>query len=265
METRTTSLSAILHTGEHKVHVLDHDFPASFSAAMLAGVFVGLGMYLIYTIGGYLNASGITHYKILMGAAFGIALSLVMMLDGNLFTGNTMLATAGLLTGRMKISSAVKLCVWSWVGNFVGSVLLAFLFLFADTTHSEGMRQFFVTGAMAKMGVPAFNIFFKGVLCNLLVCFATLSAIKLKEETARLIMIFWCLFAFITTGYEHSVANMSFFSAAWLLSGGSIPLASVGHGLLWSTLGNIAGGALVGVAYYVIGRKSLGQERVEVC
>ncbi|AEC01333.1 formate/nitrite transporter family protein [Parasphaerochaeta coccoides] len=256
MEIHDTSLNAILHAGEHKVNVLGHDPAASVSAAMLAGVFVGLGMFLIYTIGGYLNASGITHYKILMGVSFGIALSLVMLLDGNLFTGNTMLATAGLLAGKMKVRQAVKLCVWSWLGNFAGSTLLAILFLFADTTHGS-VRQFFIDGAMAKMTVPAVNIFFKGVLCNFLVCFATLSAIKLKEETARLIMIFWCLFAFITTGYEHSVANMSFFSAAWLLSGRTIPLISIGHGLLWSTVGNAVGGILVAVAYYVIGRKNL--------
>ncbi len=223
---------------------------------MLAGVFVGLGMYLIYTIGGYLNASGIHHYKILMGVSFGIALSLVMMLDGNLFTGNTMLVSSGVLAGTMKTGDGLKLWGWTWLGNLVGSVLLAYLFLFADTTHGE-VRQFFIDGANAKMLVPAVHIFFKGVLCNFLVCFATLSALKLKEETARLIMIFWCLFGFITTGYEHSVANMSFLTAAYLLGDGAVSLLSVGHSLLWSTLGNIVGGSLVGVAYYAIGRKNL--------
>ena len=100
------------------------------------------------------------------------------------------------------------------------------------------------------------DLFFKGILCNILVCLAVLSAVKLKEETAKLIMIFWCLFAFITTGFEHSVANMSLFSAALLYPHPlEISLIGFGYNLFWVTLGNIVGGCALGAAYYITGKK----------
>ena len=46
-----------------------------FVAAMLAGAFIGFGVLLIFTIGGLLT--GEPYVKIVMGAAFGVALSLV--------------------------------------------------------------------------------------------------------------------------------------------------------------------------------------------
>jgi nitrite transporter NirC len=94
-------------------------------------------------------------------------------------------------------------------------------------------------------------------LCNWLVCLAVWLAVKIKSETARLIMIFWCLFAFIGSGFEHCVANMTLLSMGLLLPhGAEISLAGLGHNLTWVTLGNIVGGALfVGMAYWFAASK----------
>ena len=56
-------------------------------SAMLAGLFVGMAIMLIFTIGGLLSSAGSPATKIVMGIAFGGALSLVVMAGSELFTG----------------------------------------------------------------------------------------------------------------------------------------------------------------------------------
>ena len=68
-------------------------------------------------------------------------------------------------------------------------------------------------------------------------------------------MVFWCLFVFITCGFEHSVANMTLFTVANLLNGAKVTLGGCAYNLLFVTLGNIVGGGFISFAYYYIGRK----------
>ncbi|WP_320047801.1 formate/nitrite transporter family protein [uncultured Ilyobacter sp.] len=51
----------------------------------------------------------------------------------------------------------------------------------------------------------------------------------MKEESAKLVVIFWCLFAFTTAGFEHSIANMTIFTMGLLLPHGpEVSLAGYG-------------------------------------
>lgn len=88
----------------------------------------------------------------------------------------------------------------------------------------------------------------------MLVCLAVCCFFKLKEETAKLIMIFWCLFAFITIGFEHSIANMTLIITAMMLpNGGTISLAGLFKNLIPVTIGNFVGGAIfIGWTYWFI-------------
>ena len=58
------------------------------------------------------------------------------------------------------------------------------------------------------MNLPPEQLFRRAVLANWLVCLGVWMAARIKSETARILMIWWCMFTFITSGYEHSVANM---------------------------------------------------------
>src|SRR5918911_3069733 len=61
----------------------------------LAGAYVGLGIVLIFSIGAPMAAAGAPGTKALMGASFGIALSLVVFAGSELFTGNNLVMTLG--------------------------------------------------------------------------------------------------------------------------------------------------------------------------
>jgi len=96
------------------------------------------------------------------------------------------------------------------------------------------------------MSGSAIELIARGMLCNWLVCLAIWTAARTTNDTAKCILIFWCLLAFIAAGFEHSVANMTVFSLA-LLSAHPAEVTATGAAwnLLWVTIGNLLSGALV--------------------
>ena len=95
-------------------------------------------------------------------------------------------------------------------------------------------------------------LFIRGFFCNLFVCICTLCVITVKDETAKLIIIFVTMAAFVSTGYEHSIANFSLFTTSILLSNGDFTISMAAYNLLYVTLGNIAGGAIYGAIYFYL-------------
>lgn len=230
--------------------------------AVLAGAYIGFGIVLILSIGAPLAAAGSPAVKVVMGASFGVALALVIFAGSELFTGNNMVMTIGSLAGQ--VSWARTLGVWaaSWVGNLVGSLLLAGAAVGTGLVGKAPFKDFLASAALAKMNAPFGELFYRGLLCNVLVCLAVWTALRAKDDMAKLAMIFWCLFAFIGAGFEHSVANMTLLGMS-LLGPHDARLGWGGfvHNLIPVTLGNIVGGAVViGASYYFV---AAGQKRVE--
>jgi nitrite transporter NirC len=134
----------------------------------------------------------------------------------------------------------------TWTGNLAGCVLLAGLFV------AGGGGQILRSGAtlifdlaQAKMTAPAHALVARAILCNWLVCLALWMSARTTSDAAKCILIFWCLLAFIASGFEHSVANMTLFSIALLAEHPpAVSLAGAGHNLLWVTIGNTLGGVL---------------------
>ncbi len=239
--------------GQTKVTMLKESKAKYLILSMLAGIYVGFGILLIFSVGGMLGDA--PYKKILMGVSFGIALSLVLMVGSELFTGNNMIMAVASLDKKVKWMDTIKIWIYSFVGNLVGSILLAYMFVVSGSATGP-IGDFFIKISAAKMSGDVVELFFKGILCNMLVCLAVLSFIKLKDETAKLIMIFWCLFAFITSGFEHSVANMTVMSVALLIPNSGLTIGGFLHNIIPVTLGNIVGGSVfIGMGYWFVGRK----------
>ena len=227
----------------------------SLISAMLGSFFVSLGIMLIYTIGGIMAHHDIGTYKILMGVSFGVALSLVIMAGGDLYTGNAMITAVGFLKKKINKKEGLLIIFTSWIGNLIGGLIGAGLYISAGlaTGSNDYIGEFIIKNAITKTTLPWNELFFRGLLCNVLVCLAIWMAYKLKEETAKILMIFWCLFAFITSGFEHSVANMSFIGMGYFLDPSSVTLSGFFHNLLWVSIGNYVGGVLfLGIPYFFI-------------
>ena len=135
----------------------------------LAGMYIGFGNLLINVEGGLLN--GAPYTKIVMGVSFGIALSLVVLAGAELFTGNNLVMSSGVLKKKITLGDAVVLWIVCWIGNLLGSVLLALLFHYSGLM-SPATATFLSTAAAGKMSAPFGQLLIRGILCNILVCLA---------------------------------------------------------------------------------------------
>jgi len=122
--------------------------------------------------------------------------------------------------------------------------------------------QLLITVAAAKMNTPAMELLAGAVLCNWLVCLAIWTAARMTNNTAKCIAIFWCLYAFIASGFEHSVANMTLFSIALMAEHpANVTFGGMGWNLLWVTIGNFIGRAeIMGLGYWLASRRPAAGE-----
>ncbi|MBK4738596.1 formate/nitrite transporter family protein [Noviherbaspirillum pedocola] len=227
---------------------------------ILAGAFIGLGAlyYVIVRSDASLSAA---IKQILGGMAFALGLILVVVAGAELFTGNNLLVMAW---ADRKITTFELLRSWAivCVGNFIGAVGLAILvFLARHAEINEGLiGQEYLRIAAQKVSLPFWTAFFRGVLCNALVCLAVWMAMAGRSVVDKVVAVVVPVSAFVAAGFEHSVANMYFIPMAMLLqmgggneSHGAITWLTFMHNLIPVLLGNVVGGSvLVGLVYYLI-------------
>lgn len=212
--------------------------------------------------------------KALAGAIFGTGLMLVVLAGGELFTGNTLMLAAVL---DRKITVGKMLRNWGivYLGNFIGSILIAYMMansgLFA--CGADGLGAVTLKIAVYKVGLSFTEGFFLGIMCNWLVCLAVWIAAGAETMAGKILAIFFPIWLFITSGFEHSVANMYYIPAGILAKANPVFGEILGisqevlHSLNWGsflvnnlipvTLGNIVGGGVfVGMAYWYAYKKA---------
>jgi formate/nitrite transporter len=166
---------------------------------------------------------------------------MTLVTGGELFTGNTALVTAALMEKKTTLQNLLKNWFASYIGNFVGSLILAYL-VFASGTLGNAPGS--VAIATAKCSLPWNVAFIRGILCNWLVCMAVYMASGCATMSGKMISVFFPISAFVALGLDHSVANM-FLIPLGMLRGAEITIADfLLKNLVPVTLGNIIGGAL---------------------
>jgi nitrite transporter NirC len=149
---------------------------------------------------------------------------------------------------KKKITGSDLINVWAtvWIGNLAGSAFVAVLFVLGGASGIVDVSDSFVNQvAGSKMNAPVIQLLARAMLCNWLVCLALWMAQRTNNDTAKCIVIFWCLFGFIASGFEHSVANMTLFTIALLGEHPeTISLFGASYNLLWVTIGNLLSGSL---------------------
>jgi len=222
-----------------------------FKLGIAAGCHIGFGSYLAITVGGAcpdIAAANPGLQKIIFGS-FGLPFGLIMTLvtGAELFTGNTALVTAAVMEGKTTKKDLVKSWVASYAGNFVGSLLLAYLAFKSGTLGSAPASAAIAT---AKCALPFETAFVRGILCNWLVCMAVYMASGCASLAGKMVAVYFPISAFVALGFDHSVANM-FIIPLGMMRGANISVSDfLMKNLLPVTLGNIVGGALCVMGIY---------------
>jgi formate/nitrite transporter len=249
-----------------------------FILGILAGAYIAFAAECSTMIAFNLLASPETFGlgRCLAGAIFPCGLILVMLAGSELFTGNTMMLLP-LAQRRISLFAMLRNWVIVYVGNFVGSVLIAFLICQSGQLNGGNglLGAMTIRIAAAKCSLTFMEAFFLGILCNWLVCLAVWMAMGAKEMSGKILAIFFPIWLFVASGFEHSVANMYYIpaglfaaqSSTWLETAQGITRPEVLESLTWAncvmgnllpvTLGNIVGGGIcVALAYGYVCRKA---------
>ena len=232
------------------------DHPLSFYiGALMAGAYLGIGIVLVFTLGGGLDPSV---RGLVMGSSFGIALTLIVFAGAELFTGHTMYMTIGWLKDTVTSSDVFRAWGAAWAGNLTGAFLFGVMVAIGHGALYNESSELLNSVASAKMNKGPLQLFFLAILCNWLVCLAIWMAARTENDAAKCILIFWCLFAFFASGFEHSVANMAVFSIALLGDHPeTVSITGMFYNLFFVTLGNIVSGSLfMGIGYWAASPKS---------
>ncbi len=241
--------------------------------AFHAGAYIAMGAALA-TVGstGVAAVLGAGIGQIVLGSLFPIGLILVVLTGAELFTGDAMFAPMSMLQGHIGFGKLVYLWVVVYIGNLIGSIFMALLVSYGPYTAWDAAGVATITAfgtraigiATAKVsytGAMGFlSCFFKGILCNWLVCLALFLGLAADEVISKMVAVWFPIMAFVTAGFEHCVANMYFIPAGIItnmITGGAdiANLNWIGmwtNNIIWATLGNIVGAVVfMAIVYYL--------------
>ncbi len=236
-----------------------------FTLGVMAGAFIALGA-MFYTIVAADHALSFGVGRVLGGLVFSLGLVLVVIAGAELITGNNLIVMAW---ADGKVSTGEVLRNWAvvLVANGVGAAGIALLVWLSGHPKLGGgaVAAHTMAIAAAKTALPFGEAFFRGVLCNVLVCMAVWLAMAGRSVTDKVLAVVFPITAFVAAGFEHSIANFYFIPLAMLLAtsgtpvpaGAAIDLGGMAANLMPVILGNLAGGAvLVAGIYWIIWRKA---------
>ena len=254
-----------------KVGVKKANLPllTSFMLAVVAGGGIGFGAIYFTIVASDASLSFAT-VRVVGGLVFSLGLALVLVGGAELFTGNNLIVMAW-ASGNVSTQTMLRNWTIVWLGNLIGALGLIVLVFFSHHLEMNDGRigLTVLNTAVSKIRPDFVTLFFKGVLCNILVCAAVWLAYAGRSVADKMIAVVLPISAFIAAGFEHCVANMYFLPLAWLMTQtgqvpvnidvSSITIAGIAHNLVPVTLGNIVGGAgLVGIVYWTIYRATFG-------
>ena len=218
--------------------------------------------------------------QLILGAVFPVGLIITVLTGAELFTGDAMLAPMAAFIHKVTWMQVINLWIFVYIGNLIGSLVFAYIMAYgpfttwdaagAATVTAFGTRAIAIAGAkVSYVGVAGmWSAFLKGIACNWLVNLAILLGICSDDMVGKFFGIWFPIMAFVSSGFEHSVANMYFIPAGILTQGFITDPTKINAGLNWVTMwtsniiivtiGNIVGALFfVGVIYWVAFRKEI--------
>lgn len=211
--------------------------------------------------------------RTLAGVIFPVGLMPIVLVGGELFTGNCLISMA-VLNKKTTIGKMLANLVIVYCSNLVGALIIDYLVFYSGQLNYSGggLGAYTIKVAATKVAISPLTGIASGILCNMLVCLAILMAGAARDVAGKILAIFFPICAFVVGGYEHCVANMFYIPAGILAASNpayvakaeelygitaqqcqELTAAASLRNFIPVTIGNMIGGALfIGVMYYFI-------------
>lgn len=226
---------------------ISNKYLKTFILGILSGVFLSFAALASTVASTMVDNYSIS--KLLAAIIFPMGLILIILLKTELFTGNSLMIIP-VLEKQIKIKELLRNWVLVYLGNLVGSIIIAILI--SNTTLIDKIGLSFINITNAKISLSFTKALVMGILCNFLVCTAVYLATIANNILEKIAVIFIPIFIFIILSLEHSVANMFYLSIGYVLNNSFNIFDLLLKNLLPVTLGNIIGGSLLGLTIWYL-------------
>lgn len=239
----TSDVESISQAAVNKADLCNNHLGKYFMRSIMAGFYIIVATILSNVSAAVLYPTYPQFGKLLGAFLFSLAIVLIVFIGGELFTGNNMTMAMGVYNKSCSVTAMIKIWVISYVGNFVGAFIFGAIFVGSNASKAL-MVNYLNSFINAKLTQTPMEFFLRGILCNFMVCLAVLTATRMKTESGKLIVMFCVIMTFVVAGFEHCIANMGTFTISYLMLGG-LDMLKVAESMLFVTLGNIVGGAVL--------------------
>ena len=231
-----------------------------------SGAILGLAVILALTVG------ILTKLPFVGSLLFPFGFASIVLFGMELVTGNFALLPMATWAGKCSWKATFRNWTWVWIGNFIGTLVVAIIMAISLTSGSMdasaenvgppiwdlvaqkivALNQINVVKKYEALGSMGFFLaFLRGVVANWLVCLGVTMALVSKSVPGKLLACWLPITAFQTMGMEHIVVNQFLHTAGPILGSG-VPFYKV---IFWNflpvTLGNIVGGMVfIGMLFY---------------
>ena len=215
---------------------------------LLLGILAGflIGVPSVVTNMATYTVVGNSTVRMISGILFAFGLGTVILTGAELFTGNTLILIS-VLDKKATAAGMLRNWILVYIGNFLGSMLLSFVcarFGWLNAANGDTANALAIASmkvAQGKMTMPFQNAFFMGVLCNILVTLGVLMSLAGKDGFSRVIGAWIPVCFFVTCGFNHSIADMTYcmlglFGKQFYAEGAAFEALTWGHYFLGNML-----------------------------
>lgn len=194
----------------------------TFINAIIAGIAISMGGVIYLTLENHIAGSFL----------FSIGLFTIYTFGFNLFTGKVCYIV------NEKPSYLLTILI-VYIGNFAGTVGTGVVFRHTKLARLADHTRELVN---IKLSDTLFSTFTMAVMCGIMMCIAVIGYQTIKDGIGKYLSLVLPVMVFILSGYEHSIADMFYFTM-----GGSWSAKAFLYILIISA-GNLAGGNLIPLA-----------------
>lgn len=237
---------------------------------ILAGMFIALGGVSSQTASHAIT--NVSLAKMAAGTVFPIGLLMIVLVGGELFTGNCLMIMAT-LDKQIRVRRFIRNLFVVFFSNVVGALIIALLVFFSGNLDLSGgaLGGYTISVAVEKVSHTTIRGITSGFLCNLFVCMAVLKGAAAKEVAGKIQATWFPIFAFVICGFEHIVANMYFIPIGLLAKTNplyvqqaeavynvtadklaTLTVSNILNNFIPVTIGNVLGGIFIGLMLYFV-------------
>ena len=240
MKTISELLEYVIEAGNHRE---EKNLLQLAILAILAGVFIALGAIGNIFVSSDIFFTNVNLAKFLGACVFPVGLIAIILLKFELFTSNCMM-TIAVIEKKMKLTKMLKILFIVWIFNLIGGILVAYVTYKTHTFNEESVKVLQVY-AHHKLETGALDLILKGIMCNILVCTASLLGYIAKDGISKIFGIWFPIMLFILLGYSHVVANMLYLPLSYMYGFEGVTIGAILYNFLFVTIGNFIGGRIL--------------------